>query len=82
MHPLGPENHLKSIDFTGPWGGLSPHSPPPLNTLKVTHTMFVSGQKLLDIHVLILKIDYSQLGYFSVKLTSSETIVRTHHFSS
>ena len=25
--PLGPENPLKSIDFTGP-GGLSPHSPP------------------------------------------------------
>ena len=28
QHPLGPENPLKSIDFTGP-GGLSPHSPPP-----------------------------------------------------
>ena len=26
--PLGPENPLKSIDFTGP-GGLSPHIPPP-----------------------------------------------------
>jgi len=32
QHPLGPENLLKSIDFTGPGGGLSPHSPPPLNT--------------------------------------------------
>ena len=30
QHPLGPENPLKSIDFTSP-GGLSPHSPP-LNT--------------------------------------------------
>ena len=28
MHPLGPENHLKSIDFTGPWGGLAPIAPP------------------------------------------------------
>ena len=27
----GDENPLKSIDFTGPGGGLSPHSPP-LNT--------------------------------------------------
>ena len=29
QHPLGHENPLKSIDFTGPEGGLSPHSPPP-----------------------------------------------------
>ena len=28
QHPLGHENPLKSIDFTGP-GGLSPNSPPP-----------------------------------------------------
>ena len=28
QHPLGPENPLKSLDFTGP-GGLSPNSPPP-----------------------------------------------------
>jgi len=28
QHPLGPENPLKSIDFTGP-GGLSPQPPPP-----------------------------------------------------
>ena len=27
QHPLGHENPLKSIDFTGP-GGLSPNSPP------------------------------------------------------
>jgi len=27
-HPLGPENPLKSIDFTGP-GGLSPIASPP-----------------------------------------------------
>ena len=27
MHPLGPENPLKSIDFTGP-GGLTPIAPP------------------------------------------------------
>ena len=26
---LGHENPLKSIDFTGPGGGLSPNSPPP-----------------------------------------------------
>ena len=28
QHPLGPKNILKAIDFTGPGGGLSPHSPP------------------------------------------------------
>ena len=28
QHPLGPENSLKSIDFSGPGGGLSPSSPP------------------------------------------------------
>ena len=28
MHPLGPENPLKSIDFTGP-GGLTPIAPTP-----------------------------------------------------
>ena len=27
QHPLGPENPLKSIDFTGP-GGLAPLAPP------------------------------------------------------
>ena len=29
QHSLGPENPLKSIDFTGPGGGLSLKSPPP-----------------------------------------------------
>ena len=28
QHTLGPENPLKSIEFTGPGGGLSRHSPP------------------------------------------------------
>jgi len=28
QHPLGNENPLKSIDFTGPGGGVSPNSPP------------------------------------------------------
>jgi len=31
QHPLGHENPLKSIDFTGPVGGLAPIAPP-LNT--------------------------------------------------
>jgi len=31
QHMLGPENPLKSIDFTGPGGGVSPH-PLPWNT--------------------------------------------------
>ena len=29
QHPLWPENPLKTIDFTGPGSGLSPHSTPP-----------------------------------------------------
>ena len=29
QYPLGHENPLKSIDFTGPGKGLSPNSPPP-----------------------------------------------------
>ena len=28
QHPLGPENTLKSINFTGPGGGLAPIAPP------------------------------------------------------
>ena len=28
QHLLGPENPLKSIDFTGPGGGLVPIAPP------------------------------------------------------
>ena len=28
QHMLGPENPLKSIDFTGPWGGSAPIAPP------------------------------------------------------
>jgi len=28
QHPLGPENPLKSIDFTGSGGGLAPITPP------------------------------------------------------
>ena len=28
QHPLGPENPLKSINFTGPGGGLAPIAPP------------------------------------------------------
>jgi len=28
QHPLGHENLLKSIDFTGPGGGLAPIAPP------------------------------------------------------
>ena len=28
QNPLGPENPLKSIDFTGPGGGLAPIAPP------------------------------------------------------
>ena len=31
QHPLGPENPLKSIEFTGPGRGLA-HIAPPLNT--------------------------------------------------
>ena len=36
QHPSGPENPLKSIDFTGQGGGLSPHSPPLNTTLEGT----------------------------------------------
>ena len=33
QHPLGPENPLKSIDFTGPWGSLAPIAYPPWKRL-------------------------------------------------
>ena len=32
QHPLGPENPLKSIDFTDPGRGLAPITPPTLTT--------------------------------------------------
>jgi len=45
---LGPEKPLKSIDFTGSWGGLSLHTPPlPLNTPLIHGSEFFaeSGKK-------------------------------------
>ena len=29
QHPVGPKKPLKSMDFTGPGGGLAPMAPPP-----------------------------------------------------
>ena len=45
QHPLGHENPLKSIDFIGPGGGLSPKSPP-LNTPRLKEMLFFDNFSL------------------------------------
>ena len=46
--PFVPESPLKSIDFTGPGGGLSPHSPHPEYATSVNQTCRVNILKLRE----------------------------------
>ena len=48
QHPLGPENPLKLIDFTGPGGWLSPHSPPPEYVSVKMACAITIGPKIID----------------------------------